>query len=60
VGGVKDIIADNKTCFVIDNRNPSEFADKIKSILSNGNYSSEEFIYSSSNASVAINKILNE
>ena len=58
VGGIKKLIADNKICFVNDQRNPIEFADLIQSIPDNPDSSSEEFRFSSSNASILINKIL--
>jgi glycosyltransferase involved in cell wall biosynthesis len=58
VGGVKDIIADNKMCFVNDQRDPTEFVDIIQSIIIKKSAPIEEFKYSSSKAAVIINKIL--
>jgi len=60
VGGVKDIIADNKMCFVNEKRDPTEFVDIIHSIIIKRSATTEEFKYSSSKASVLINKILRE
>lgn len=58
VGGVRDLIADGSTCFVIDNRNPSEFADVVQHITKSEKPALAESKFSSSNASLVINKIL--
>jgi glycosyltransferase involved in cell wall biosynthesis len=60
VGGVKDLIADNKMCFVNTRRDPVEFTDLIQSVLSKATLSDKDFPYSSSNASILINKMLSE
>ena len=59
VGGVKELIADNIRCFVIDQRDPSEFADLIINIISNQTSLNEyEFPFSAQKASEVINEIL--
>jgi glycosyltransferase involved in cell wall biosynthesis len=58
VGGIKELIADNVTCFVNDHRDPAEFASLALSILNTGNNNIQETRFSSVKASVIINEIL--
>jgi glycosyltransferase involved in cell wall biosynthesis len=58
VGGVKDLIADERICFVIDKRDPLEFAELIQSITKNARPLFKESKFSSLSASSVINKIL--
>ncbi len=58
VGGVKDLIADNRICFVNDRRDPIEFANLIQSIPDKASRLFTGSKFSSSSASFVINKIL--
>lgn len=60
VGGIRDLIADNKMCFVIDSRDPKEFADSIESILAKDEVTTSTFKFSAERASVIINDILSK
>jgi glycosyltransferase involved in cell wall biosynthesis len=60
VGGVKDILADNKMCFVNERRDPLEFADLIQSVMKNEQFSAEDFKFSSAKASILVNSILSD
>lgn len=58
VGGIKEYIADNEICFVNDKRDPSEFAELIKSKKKSSKDSSDNFKFSTQKAAVLINNIL--
>ena len=60
VGGVKEIISDNIMCFVIYQRDPIEFVNRIQSIMSQESFCNVQFKFSSSEAAVIINKILRD
>jgi glycosyltransferase involved in cell wall biosynthesis len=60
VGGVKDILADNKMCFVNERRDPSEFSDLIQSVVQNKQFSPDDFRFSCAKASILVNSILSE
>jgi glycosyltransferase involved in cell wall biosynthesis len=60
VGGVKDILADNKMCFVNERRDASEFSDLIQSIMRNKQFSVEDFKFSCSKAAILVNSILSD
>jgi glycosyltransferase involved in cell wall biosynthesis len=58
VGGIKDLISDNRMCYVKDTRNPSEFAELTLSIMQENSGISEETRFSSAGAAAIINDIL--
>lgn len=58
VGGIKQLIADEKQCFVIDKRDPDLFAEKILQIKDKGKILKDEFKFSVKEASVTINELL--
>ncbi len=60
VGGIKELIADNISCFVGSSRDPSEFADLALKIRDPDTGSREEPWFSSVKASVIINGILSD
>jgi glycosyltransferase involved in cell wall biosynthesis len=60
VGGIKELIADNNMCFVNEKRDPVEFATLVQTILSRNSLAVGDFPFSSSRASILINKILKE
>jgi len=60
VGGIKELIADNITCFVNNQRDPAEFAGLAQAILNDRIKNTQETRFSSVEASVIINKILSE
>jgi glycosyltransferase involved in cell wall biosynthesis len=60
VGGIKELIADNITCFVNDNRDPEEFATLAQVILNDRNRKTSEVRFSSVKASLIINGILSK
>lgn len=57
VGGIKELIADNKMCYVNGRRDPAEFAELAISILKGEEAMMDEIKYSSSGASEIINEI---
>jgi glycosyltransferase involved in cell wall biosynthesis len=57
VGGIKELIADNKMCYVNGRRDPAEFAELAISILKGKEAMMDEIKYSSSGASEIINEI---
>ena len=59
VGGIKQLIADDEKCFVIDKRLPNLFADKILGIQNKKKEEISEFRFSVKKASATINKVLN-
>lgn len=59
VGGIKQLIADEKECFVIDERNPDLFAEKILQIQNKAEEINSEFKFSVQQSSVIINELLN-
>jgi glycosyltransferase involved in cell wall biosynthesis len=59
VGGIEELISDNKMCFVINNRDPIEFSNLILSVKKNKNSILEdEFRFSVQEASLIINSAL--
>jgi len=58
VGGVKDLIADGAMCHVNDRRDPHGFADLIELALKKKGASTDEFRFSSLEASYLINNML--
>ncbi|RNI37484.1 glycosyltransferase [Hanamia caeni] len=58
VGGIKRLIADEEKCFVIDERVPSLFAEKILQIQINQKKITSEFKFSVKNSSATINELL--
>ncbi len=58
VGGIKQLISDEKTCYVIDKRDPSLFAQKILQINEKHEILKDDFKYSVKEASVTINSLL--
>jgi glycosyltransferase involved in cell wall biosynthesis len=60
VGGIKEHIADNITCFVNDKRDPQEFASLAQTILKDRNRKIPETKFSSSGAALIINEILSK
>ncbi|HEY5370805.1 MAG TPA: glycosyltransferase family 4 protein [Hanamia sp.] len=60
VGGIKQLISDEKKCFVIDKRDPALFAEKILQMLNKNKGLNSEFKFSVTEASVTINKILSQ
>jgi len=59
VGGIKQLIADEKECFVIDERNPDLFVEKILQIQNKAEEINSEFKFSVQQSSVIINELLN-
>ncbi len=59
VGGIKQLIADEEKCFVIEERLPSLFAEKILEIQNKKTEVINEFKFSVKEASTKINKLLN-
>lgn len=59
VGGIKQLISDEKRCYVINKRDPSLFAEKIFQIKEKVGVLEDEFKFSVKKASVTINKLLN-
>lgn len=60
VGGIKELIADNISCFVNNRRDPSEFAALALSILNGRDKNIGETRFSSVKASLIINEILSK
>jgi len=60
VGGIKDLISDNKKCFVLDGRDPFEFANLLQTVCSFKGLLPDASEYSALNASGIINKILSD
>jgi glycosyltransferase involved in cell wall biosynthesis len=60
VGGIKELIADNVTCFVNNRRDPSEFARLALAIQNCSNNNIQETRFSSVKAAVLINEILSK
>lgn len=60
VGGIKELIADNITCFVNDRRDPIEFAGIAQNIIKESNRITPETRFSSVKASMIINEILSK
>jgi glycosyltransferase involved in cell wall biosynthesis len=59
VGGIKEFIADNKLCFVHENRDPDEFSDLILSITNRTEETvASDFRFSTAQAALIINQIL--
>jgi len=58
VGGIKDLIADEETCFVNDLRDPVEFGNLIQLIQNKAGLFPLKTKFSSSNAAILINEIL--
>lgn len=59
VGGIKQLIADEKKCFVIDERSPDLFVEKILKIQNKAEEIKPEFKFSVQQSSVIINELLN-
>ena len=59
VGGIKQLIADEEKCFVIDERLPLLFVEKILQIQNQKKELIDEFKFSVKIASITINKLLN-
>ncbi|MGN6532210.1 MAG: glycosyltransferase family 4 protein [Ginsengibacter sp.] len=60
VGGIKQLISDEKHCYIISNRDPSLFAEKILQIRDKNEGLKEDFKFSVKEASVTINQLLNK
>ena len=60
VGGVKEILADNKMCFVNERRDPQEFSSLIQSVMKNKQFSVDDFRFSCAKAANIVNRILSE
>ena len=60
VGGIKELIADNITCIVNDQRDPAEFAAIAQTLLNSRNKNTPETRFSSVKASVIVNEILSK
>jgi glycosyltransferase involved in cell wall biosynthesis len=58
VGGIKKLVADNVSCFVLDGRDPSEFANLALRIMKDYDKIPVDTRFSSLTASVLINEIL--
>jgi glycosyltransferase involved in cell wall biosynthesis len=58
VGGIKDLVSDNSTCFVLGNRDPQAFATLAQDIMKKRNDIPADARFSSLTASVLINDIL--
>lgn len=58
VGGIKQLIADEEKCFVIDERLPSLFVEKVLQIQNEKKELIDEFKFSVNTASDTINKLL--
>lgn len=58
VGGMKQLIADEENCFVIDERLPSLFAEKILELQNKKKAVINEFKFSVKKSSTTINKLL--
>ena len=59
VGGIKELISDEKQCYIINKRDPSLFAEKILQLEDRSEVLKDEFKFSVIKASVTINQLLN-